>query len=233
MYEMIAAALVKRDGMGVKHLLEEELGLPVSEVLIFGSRAKGTERPTSDIDAVAFLAIDALPRQLSCGIRCSTPSGDLDLDIQCSRVLDRVSKHRLYWNQGLAIYDPQKRLHRYLARLARREKQLPQPLTAEEVAHWQVWLERMFSRIVENMARGDQVLADYQLSWVHQELIGLYCPLHRQHSLSPRDLHSYFQAKEPEIWDTLVLLAAAAQMTERLQHLKQLEKLVWLSASKR
>lgn len=224
--ELIAKTLILRKGLEAKNAIQGLIKLPVSEILLFGSRAIDKERPTSDVDAVAFLKVEKLPQELSFGLRTPTPEADLDLDIKPSSLLNRVSKNRLYWRKGIALYDPQGRLEKYLERLNKLAQKPLSPLSKAEIEHWAIWLERMSARISENLAGNNQALANYQLSWLHQEILQLYCPLKRMHSLSPRELHARLEATEPQIWEQIIKLNSAFNLEERNLILKTLAQLL-------
>lgn len=224
--ELIARALILKKGLEAKNAIQKLTQLPVSEILLFGSRAVDKERPTSDVDAVAFLEVKKLPQELTFGLRTPTSKADLDLDIKPSHFLNRVSKNRLYWRKGIALYDPQSRLRRYLERLNKLAQKPLRPLKKAEIDNWGIWLERMSARISENLVGNNEALANYQLSWLHQEILQLYCPLKRMHSLSPRELHEHLEATEPKIWEQIIKLNSAFNLEERNRILKTIAELL-------
>lgn len=222
----ITDALIRKRGLDAKDAIQELVQVPVSEILLFGSRALGRERPTSDVDAVAFLELDKLTPELSFGWRRPTPIADLDLDLVPARLLNRASKDRLYWRQGIALYDPQGRLQRYLKRLQKLAQKPLSPLGQAEIEGSKIWFERMSARISENLAAGNRALVCYQLSWVQVEIMQIYCPLQRMHSLGARDLHAHLEASEPDIWEQILKLSGASELEERGRVLQALVRLI-------
>jgi len=103
-----AFALAPRLQRAVAELIEQALraGLPVERVVLFGSRARGTPRPDSDVDVAFELGGErsrSLERQLSeLADEVETVSGLLDLGIALQAV-------PLFADRAAVGYDPLRR----------------------------------------------------------------------------------------------------------------------------
>ena len=194
---ILADALKAQRGAQAASLLEEFLQAPVAAVLLFGSRARGEETESSDIDAVAFVE-GPVPSRWSEGVRCSTSAGDLDLDVRSIALVhdERSLEERFYWHPARLLWDRDGLAAPWLERLAERVKSGPSPLPPEEWGRREAWFTRMLRRIASH--GHDLPLASYQRAWLLTELLQSVLPRRGHWTRGARATLDWIRDHEPD-----------------------------------
>jgi len=190
--------------------LQEVLDTRVHALLLYGSRARGEETADSDWDLLAVVE-DARPA----GVR--RRHRDLDLDVDARTLADMVdgpADEMIHFVPSRVLWDPDGVLDPVLRRIEARRAEGPDPLPDAELARWQAWIHRMLRRIASNLA-ADPVLADYQMSWLHQELLELYFRSRRRWTMGARHALRWLATNDPDTYAPLRSAAAPASPAAR------------------
>lgn len=215
MLDEIVDALEAGDAPSLRRHLAAALDTEVRALLLYGSRARGEAHADSDWDVLAVTR-EARPY----GIRRATARADLDID---ARTVDELASPAawVYLLPGRVLDDPEGILAELLARLEACRADGPAPLEEAERARWEAWLQRMSRRIAGNL-QDDPVLAAYQMSWLHEELLTLYFRWRTMWTRGPRPALRWLREHDAETYAGFAAVAAASTPTERAEALRLL-----------
>lgn len=194
------------------------VGREVVGILLYGSRARGEATPTSDVDALVFVAGGERG-----GLRGTSAGTDLDVEIvpvDATEGLDPAAY--IHLGGGVPLHDPTGVVGAFLGRVEAHRARGPKALTPDEVIRYQVWTQRMLARIERHLDT-DPALGTFQLSWLLTTLMELYFQLRSLWTRSAKESLRHWATEAPELrglWDEY-----AAARDPRIQ-LAVIERLV-------
>jgi predicted nucleotidyltransferase len=159
-------------------------------VVLYGSRAKGTDDPSSDWDVLGV-------RSEGPSIREALSLGDawLDAFIHAEEHFEKLDEGSLRFLNGRVLVDQRGFAKRLLERIAAFEKQGPPPLADEAAVR--AWYPKMLARI----ARGD-IEARYRRAWLRFEALEAWFRLRGMWYRGPKESFAYLEAHEPQVHAT-------------------------------
>lgn len=194
-------------------------------ILIFGSWARGDQRPTSDVDVLAIVKEGAwrdVEERDGQMFEMVYASYDLARKFWDKNPNDAVQQ----WTDGKIIHDPEgimEELKRYV--FAIRDKG-PEPLTEKQMKHLKFEKEDKI-RAVEHLRDSDLATANLYLQALCQELVELYFKLNRQWIPAPKQRLPYMRKINPEIARLFDGLFMAEHFAKQVQETKKLTALLF------
>lgn len=213
--ERLVHSLQAGEGEASRACLQEALGVPVTGLLLFGSRARGEEHARSDWDLVALS-----PEPVPGGLRQRVTGVDLDVDVQTPAMLQDPPHKWFYLAPARVLAEQDGLLAAFLAKVAARVLEPPDPMPGPEVRRWQVWFQRMNERIAMNLAE-DPVLAACQVAWVLTELPGVYHGLRRRWNRNLRQTLASWSAEDPDLYDWVSKASQGTDLAARAEALRE------------
>ena len=186
-------------GPRIARALEAELGREVTGVLLYGSRARGEETETSDVDALVF----AETRERG-GLRGTSAGVDLDVEVvPASFAAEAPASDWIHVVPGVPLFDPLGAVASFAARVEEHRARGPEPMSDAELHRYRVWARRMLARIDRHQGT-DPALADYQAAWLLSSLLDLYFRARGLWTRSAKEALAYWTEHDPEhrsLWD--------------------------------
>lgn len=189
-------------------------------ILMFGSYARGDQRPTSDVDVLviteegAWRDVEERDGQM---FEMVYASFDLAKDFYSKNPNDAIQQ----WTDGKILYDPEgvmEELKNYI--FAIREKGR-EPLTEKQMRHLKFEKEDK-TRAAEYLHETDPATANLYLQTLCQELVELYFELNRQWTPAPKQRLPYMRQAQPDMAKRFDDLFLAENFMKQLEETKKL-----------
>ena len=156
-------------------------------VILYGSRARGEEQPSSDYD---LLGIRAGGQKIRDARRWN--GAYLDLFIYPEELISRPDETMLQWLGGVVLFQKDQVGDTLLARLEHMYSAGPAPLPEDERETRRVWAGKMLER-----AREDDIEAKYRRAWLLTALLEDYFQLRDRWYLGPKKSFQWLKEHDP------------------------------------
>ncbi|MBW4622861.1 MAG: nucleotidyltransferase domain-containing protein [Cyanosarcina radialis HA8281-LM2] len=155
-------------------------------VILYGSRARGDNTPTSDIDVACFT-------------ESTEPIKDardfegiyLDAWVYSFEAMSVTNDELLRLADGYCLCDLEGKGAVFLQQLQQRISQGPNQLSTAEIEHTKQWVKKMFDR-----AQNSDVESLYRRYWLAIDLLQIYFDLRRQWYFGPKKSLSWLQEND-------------------------------------
>ncbi len=206
-------------------LKELETNEDIRGLLIFGSYARGDQRPTSDVDVLAIVKEDAwrdVEERDGQMFEMVYASFDLAKDFYSKNPNDAVQQ----WNDGKIIYDPDgvmEKLKKFIFGIRDKGRE---PLTKKQINHLKFEKEDKI-RAAEYLHDSDPATANLYLQALCQELVELYFELNQQWTPAPKQRLPYMRRTNAEIAKYFDDLFLAKGFEKQLEETKKVVGLLF------
>lgn len=155
-------------------------------IVLYGSRARGDNTPTSDIDVACFTEATEL-------IKDARDFEGLYLDawVYSSAAMTAENDELLRLADGYCLYDSEGKGADFLQQLQQRIARGPNRLSAAEIEHTKQWVQKMFER-----AKGSDVESLYRRYWLAIDLLQIYFDLRGQWYFGPKKSLNWLQKND-------------------------------------
>lgn len=181
-------------------------------VIVYGSRARGDARPTSDYDAWGL-------RDSGDAIRDARPWNGTFLDafVYPESKIAAPDESMIHLREGLILCQKGDIATRFIAKLRELFAQAPKALSPDEINARRVWAKKMLLR-----ARDGDVEANFRRVWLLTALLEDYFLIRGKRYLGPKESLKLLSATEPELYQAFESALKPGADLAVIEHLVEL-----------
>jgi hypothetical protein len=155
-------------------------------VILYGSRARGDNTPTGDIDVACFTESTELVKDAR-----DFEGLYLDAWVYSCETMSATNDELLRLADGYCLYDSAGKGAAFLQELQQRISQGTKQLSTAEIEHTKQWVKKMFDR-----AQNSDIESLYRRYWLAINLLQIYFDLRGQWYFGPKKSLSWLQEND-------------------------------------